>query len=110
MCSLSFTDFTMSGWSDYPSNYLCFPTRPQWNTLRCIHVRSYRFDRLFICLISSDPRVSSSLIASGICSAIQMTRFKIPFTKATYFGTGLLTVTGTSFATLSTASAMWVER
>jgi len=51
--------------------------------------------------------VSSSLIASGICSAIQMTRFKIPFTKATYFGTGLLTVTGTSFATLSTASAIF---
>jgi uracil-xanthine permease len=56
--------------------------------------------------------VASSLIASGICSAIQMTRFKIPFTERffsvpRYMGTGLITVTGTSFATLSTASAIF---
>jgi len=43
---------------------------------------------------------------------IQMSRFKIPFTDRIfavprYFGTGLLTVTGTSFASLSTASAMF---
>lgn len=77
--------------------------------------------------------VASSLIASGICSAIQMTRFKIPFSERffsipRYMGTGryrtmvcdvlnlftddsscsgLITVTGTSFATLSTASAIF---
>ena len=55
------------------------------------------------------------LAASGICSMIQMSRFKIPFTDRIfavprYFGTGLLTVTGTSFASLSTASAMFNAR
>lgn len=50
--------------------------------------------------------VSASLIACGILSAVQMTRFKIPFTNV-YFGTGLITVVGTSFATLSTASGIF---
>lgn len=51
--------------------------------------------------------VAASLICSGILSALQMTRFKIPFTRNIYFGTGLITVVGTSFASLSTASSIF---
>jgi xanthine/uracil permease len=49
--------------------------------------------------------ISASLIASGILSAIQMSRFHL--FKGYYLGTGLLTVVGTSFATLSTAFAIF---
>lgn len=52
--------------------------------------------------------VAVSLIASGFLSMIQMTRMPIPFTRKKYWlGTGLITVVGTSFATLSTASAIF---
>ncbi|KAL8287462.1 hypothetical protein RQP46_003320 [Phenoliferia psychrophenolica] len=52
--------------------------------------------------------VAVSLIAAGILSCIQMSRFPIPFTKRKYWvGTGLITVVGTSFSTLSTASAIF---
>ncbi|BGP52148.1 hypothetical protein JCM10450v2_008119 [Rhodotorula kratochvilovae] len=52
--------------------------------------------------------VAVSLIASGFLSMIQMTRVPLPFTKRRYWlGTGLITVVGTSFATLSTASAIF---
>ncbi|OWB60203.1 hypothetical protein B5S31_g3004 [[Candida] boidinii] len=44
--------------------------------------------------------VSASLIISGILSSIQITRFHIPFTPY-YIGTGLLSVVGTSFATIT---------
>ncbi|KAK6200966.1 uric acid-xanthine permease [Scheffersomyces amazonensis] len=44
--------------------------------------------------------VSVSLITSGILSCIQITRFHIYGTKY-YLGTGLLSVVGTSFATIS---------
>ncbi|KAH3671078.1 hypothetical protein OGAPHI_000789 [Ogataea philodendri] len=47
--------------------------------------------------------VSCSLIISGILSAVQITRFKIPFTPY-YIGTGLVSVVGTSFATISIVS------
>ncbi|KAI5476407.1 hypothetical protein MNV49_007785 [Pseudohyphozyma bogoriensis] len=52
--------------------------------------------------------VAVSLIASGILSCLQMSRFAIPFTGRKYWvGTGLITVVGTSFSTLSTASAIF---
>ncbi|KPV72973.1 uncharacterized protein RHOBADRAFT_17422 [Rhodotorula graminis WP1] len=52
--------------------------------------------------------VAVSLLASGILSIVQMTRVPIPFTNKRYWlGTGLITVVGTSFATLSTASAIF---
>ncbi|KAM0753435.1 xanthine/uracil permease [Meredithblackwellia eburnea MCA 4105] len=52
--------------------------------------------------------VAVSLISSGILSCVQMTRYPIPFTKRKYWmGTGLITVVGTSFSTLSTASAIF---
>jgi NCS2 family nucleobase:cation symporter-2 len=46
--------------------------------------------------------VSTSLIVSGILSAIQITRFSIPKTPY-YIGTGLISVAGTSFSTLTIA-------
>ncbi|KAJ3036594.1 hypothetical protein HDV00_002554 [Rhizophlyctis rosea] len=50
--------------------------------------------------------ISASLIISGILSAVQMSRFRIPGTKY-FLGTGLLTVVGTSFATLPVAFAIF---
>lgn len=47
--------------------------------------------------------VSASLMVSGILSAIQISRFKIPFTPY-YIGTGLLSVVGVSFATITIVS------
>lgn len=47
--------------------------------------------------------VSASLITSGILSIIQISRFNIYGTKY-YIGTGLLSVVGTSFATISIVS------
>ncbi|SCW04384.1 LAFE_0H12332g1_1 [Lachancea fermentati] len=44
--------------------------------------------------------VSASLITSGILSCIQITRFHIPYTPY-YIGSGLLSVVGTSFATIT---------
>ncbi|SCV04117.1 LAMI_0H13542g1_1 [Lachancea mirantina] len=44
--------------------------------------------------------VSASLITSGILSFVQITRFHIPFTPY-YVGSGLISVVGTSFATIT---------
>ncbi|RMZ00828.1 hypothetical protein D0862_06591 [Hortaea werneckii] len=52
--------------------------------------------------------VSTSLIVSGIFSAIQITRFRILKTPY-YVGTGLISVVGTSFATLSVASGAFSQ-
>ncbi|KAF8721811.1 hypothetical protein AX14_010182 [Amanita brunnescens Koide BX004] len=49
--------------------------------------------------------ISASLIGSGILSLVQMSR--IPLFRGYYLGTGLLSVVGTSFATLSTANAIF---
>ncbi|GAM37145.1 purine permease [Talaromyces pinophilus] len=51
---------------------------------------------------TSQYLVSTSLIVSGILSAIQITRFSIPKTPY-YIGTGLISVAGTSFSTLTIA-------
>ncbi|KAF7716356.1 Purine transporter [Penicillium ucsense] len=52
--------------------------------------------------------VSASLIASGFLSAMQMARFRIIGTK--YFvGTGLLSVVGTSFATITVATGTFSQ-
>jgi xanthine/uracil permease len=57
---------------------------------------------------TQNQMVAVSLIACGMLSAVQMTRIKLPFTGGKYFiGTGLITVVGTSFATLSTASSIF---
>ncbi|KAK7541965.1 permease family-domain-containing protein [Phyllosticta citribraziliensis] len=47
--------------------------------------------------------VSTSLIVSGILSAVQITRFHI-YKTPYYLGTGLLSVVGTSFSTITVAS------
>lgn len=44
--------------------------------------------------------VSVSLIVSGIMSAVQITRFHIPYTPY-YIGSGVISVVGTSFATIT---------
>ncbi|KAI6146267.1 permease family-domain-containing protein [Pisolithus tinctorius] len=49
--------------------------------------------------------ISASLIGCGILSLVQMSRVKL--WKGYYLGTGLLSVVGTSFATLSTANAIF---
>lgn len=49
--------------------------------------------------------VSASLIASGILSMIQMSRIRI--WRNYYIGTGLITVVGTSFATIPVASSIF---
>ncbi|KAJ7741765.1 xanthine/uracil permease [Mycena maculata] len=49
--------------------------------------------------------ISASLIGCGILSLVQMSRF--PLFGGYYLGTGLLSVVGTSFATLSTADAIF---
>ncbi|OBA24194.1 Xanthine/uracil permease [Metschnikowia bicuspidata var. bicuspidata NRRL YB-4993] len=53
---------------------------------------------------TSEYLVSASLIASGILSCIQITRFKIYGTPY-YIGTGLLSVVGTSFSTITIVSS-----
>ncbi|KAJ5765343.1 hypothetical protein N7520_004902 [Penicillium odoratum] len=52
--------------------------------------------------------VSASLIVAGFLSAIQMFRFHIYGTKY-YIGTGLLSVVGTSFATITVAEGAFTQ-
>ena len=52
--------------------------------------------------------VSTSLIVSGLLSLIQMTRLHIYGTKY-YIGTGLLSVVGTSFATITVAEGAFTQ-
>ncbi|KAG1731130.1 permease family-domain-containing protein [Suillus lakei] len=54
---------------------------------------------------TSSYMISASLIGSGILSLVQMSRIKL--WGGYYLGTGLLSVVGTSFATLSTATAIF---
>nr|AOR51835.1 xanthine uracil permease [Phaffia rhodozyma] len=49
--------------------------------------------------------ISASLVASGLLSMMQMSRIRLY--KNYYLGTGLITVVGTSFATLSSAFAIF---
>ncbi|KIY68433.1 xanthine/uracil permease [Cylindrobasidium torrendii FP15055 ss-10] len=49
--------------------------------------------------------ISASLISCGILSLVQISR--IPLGKGYFLGTGLISVVGTSFATLSTANAIF---
>ena len=52
--------------------------------------------------------VSTSLIVSGLLSAIQMFRFHVKGTKY-YIGTGLLSVVGTSFSTITVAEGAFSQ-
>lgn len=53
---------------------------------------------------TSSYMISASLIGCGILSLVQMSRLHL--FRGYYLGTGLITVVGTSFATLSTANAV----
>ncbi|KAG1731131.1 xanthine/uracil permease [Suillus lakei] len=57
---------------------------------------------------TSSYMISASLIGSGILSLVQMSRIKL--WGGYYLGTGLLSVIGQSFSTLSTANAVWVSQ
>lgn len=48
--------------------------------------------------------VSTALVVSGFLSALQITRFHLKGTPY-YFGTGLISVVGTSFSIIPVASA-----
>lgn len=52
--------------------------------------------------------ISASLIACGILSAVQLSAIpvKLPYIGRFQIGTGILSVVGTSFATLSTVTAI----
>ncbi|PLB46110.1 putative purine permease [Aspergillus steynii IBT 23096] len=52
--------------------------------------------------------VSTSLIVSGLLSAVQMTRFHVYKTRF-YVGTGLISVVGTSFATITVATGTFSQ-
>ncbi|TEB33815.1 xanthine/uracil permease [Coprinellus micaceus] len=54
---------------------------------------------------TSSYMISASLIGCGILSLVQMSRLHL--FKGYYLGTGLITVVGTSFATLSTGNAIF---
>jgi NCS2 family nucleobase:cation symporter-2 len=54
-------------------------------------------------VLTTQYLVSVSLMVSGFLSLIQISRFKIPFTPY-FIGTGLLSVVGVSFATISIVS------
>ncbi|KAJ7057415.1 xanthine/uracil permease [Mycena amicta] len=65
---------------------------------------------IFASALSLDPRtsaymISASLIGCGVLSLVQMSRIKL--FRGYYLGTGLISVVGTSFATLSTANAIF---
>ncbi|CAK5272465.1 unnamed protein product [Mycena citricolor] len=65
---------------------------------------------IFANSLSLDPKtsaymISASLIGCGILSLLQISR--IPIGKGYFVGTGLISVVGTSFSTLSTASAIF---
>jgi len=49
--------------------------------------------------------ISASLIGCGLLSMVQMSRLRLP--GGYFLGTGLLSVVGTSFATLSTGFAIF---
>ncbi|KAK0207109.1 xanthine/uracil permease [Desarmillaria ectypa] len=127
---------TRDGWlGDYDYGWLCMPTLPYTKQKRAPPFYALDQDLPLILAISSGFQhalamlaglitppiifasalslddelsaymISASLIGCGILSLVQMSR--IPLFGGYYLGTGLITVVGTSFATLSTASAIF---
>ena len=65
----------------------------------------FRFSVCFSCIDQQQYAISSALIASGICSLINISKLPIPFTerwfgRQLYLGSGVLSVLGTSFTFL----------
>ncbi|KAK0190335.1 permease family-domain-containing protein [Armillaria mellea] len=127
---------TRDGWlGDYDYGWLCMPTLPYTKQKRAPPFYALDQDLPLILAISSGFQhslamlaglitppiifasalsldnelsaymISASLIGCGILSLVQMSR--IPLFGGYYLGTGLITVVGTSFATLSTANAIF---
>ncbi|PBK93977.1 Xanthine/uracil permease [Armillaria gallica] len=127
---------TRDGWlGDYDYGWLCLPTLPYAKQKRAPPFYALEQDLPLILAISSGFQhslamlaglitppiifasalsldnelsaymISASLIGCGILSLVQMSR--IPLFGGYYLGTGLITVVGTSFATLSTANAIF---
>ncbi|KIS71635.1 putative purine permease [Mycosarcoma maydis] len=53
--------------------------------------------------------ISASLITSGLISAVQQSAIPLPFMGGRQLGTGLLSVVGTSFTTLSVTSSVFTN-
>jgi uric acid-xanthine permease len=65
----------------------------------------FRFSVCFSCIDQQQYAISAALIASGICSLINVSKLPIPFTerwfgRQLYLGSGVLSVLGTSFTFL----------
>ena len=65
----------------------------------------FRFSVCFTCYDLQQYAISATLIASGICSLINVSKLPIPFTerlfgRQLYLGSGVLSVLGTSFTFL----------
>jgi uric acid-xanthine permease len=65
----------------------------------------FRFSVCFSCVDQQQYAISAALIASGICSLINVSKLPIPFTercfgRQLYLGSGVLSVLGTSFTFL----------
>ncbi|KAH8118876.1 xanthine/uracil permease [Phellopilus nigrolimitatus] len=127
---------TRDGWlGDYDYAWLCTPTLPRMQTRRLPPFYALDADLPIVLAASSGLQhalamlagliappiifasalnldsslqaymVSSSLIGCGILSLVQMSGIRL--FRNYYLGTGLLSVVGTSFATLSTATAIF---
>ncbi len=53
--------------------------------------------------------ISASLITSGLISAVQQSAIPLPFLGGRQLGTGLLSVVGTSFTTLSVTTSIFTN-
>lgn len=65
----------------------------------------FKFSVCFICQDLQQYAIAAALITSGICSIINIMKFRIPFTepifgRQLYLGSGVLSVMGTSFTFL----------
>ncbi|KAF8916893.1 Xanthine/uracil permease [Mucidula mucida] len=127
---------TREGWlGDYDYSWLCLPSLPYSKQKRMPPFYALEQDLPLVLAISSGFQhalamlaglitppiifastlsldnetsaymISASLIGCGILSLVQMSR--IPLFGGYYLGTGLITVVGTSFATLSTANSIF---
>ena len=92
--------------SYHSAHYLRFSTQPRQRNFRVLDLGfSYRmrYVRIHLACVPDTGRYLLEIL-EGILSLVQMSR--IPLFKGYYLGTGLISVVGTSFATLSTANAV----
>ena len=93
--------------SYHATHYIRFSTQPRQRNFRVLDLSfSYRMRYVRIRHLACVPNTGrySLEIREGILSLVQLSR--IPLFRGYYLGTGLISVVGTSFATLSTANAV----